>query len=194
MGVARQSATTEAEGYLDVGDYTSVYDGQLFTMSGWVKLSAPALNQVIFARRNSDTDGGWGFSVGWSDLNSFAVKGAANRAPLIYHGDLSGGEWAHVVLSYGNDVCHATINGTACGGDLQIYSVWGGQNLPLAFGCYNNGTKTYAPAMFDELRLRKEKVSRDFAVAEYATQASSTFLSTSGAMDLKVPGLTILVR
>lgn len=64
VGIARQSATTEAAGYLDVGSYGEIYSGPSRTMSGWVKMASDAYDQNIFSQKGYSTDSGWNLTVG----------------------------------------------------------------------------------------------------------------------------------
>ena len=190
LGVARQSATAEAAGFLKVGDITSVYHGQNVTMSGWVKMLACNYNQIIFA-----CSGGWSFYAHGSTKNSFIASATANRNPSFSCGNLWSGNWTHIVLSYetkGSDAtCRVTANGEKIASSF-LYAV-GTTNLKLAFGRKYDGTGTYAPAVFDELRLRKEAVSDAFAQAEYKTATDANFIVSLGVFDVKKNGLTILI-
>ena len=191
LGIARQSATAEAAGFLKVGDTASIYNGQNVTMSGWVKMLACDFSQVIFA-----CTGGWSFYAHGSTKNSFIASATANRNPSFSCGNLWSGNWTHIVLSYetrGSDAtCRVTANGVKIASSF-LYAV-GTKNLTLAFGRWYDGGGKYAPAVFDELRLRKEAVSDAFAAAEYKTAADANFLLSLGALDVKKDGLTILIR
>lgn len=128
---------------------------------------------------------------------------------MFYSTAISGGEWAHVVLSFEPDAenpvstyCTATVNGEKLkdykGNDaMLLYSgscVTQGKHIPLAFGNQSNGEGVYGAVSFDELRLRRDAVTPAFAKAEYDSQTNPTFLSSAEAADLKRPGLTIIIR
>ena len=186
IGGARTTATrTGGSCYLQVPSYKDENVTDTFTISGWLRADgANGSWPRPFARRYSWENADGGFMVGFNSMKVFTTIGVVDsnkkfdtRIPDEGCADT----WTHLAIVYEGAMAYAYVNGTL-GNSGTIVPV-ANNDSPLYFGSNPGNSGTYFMGAFDECRLLKAAASADWVQAEYATVASSDFLTASAATE-----------
>ena len=189
VGNARQTATSDAKGYLSVPDYNRFGPGDSFTMSGWVRLTGCTGYPRLFSRKAAYTDdNGWEIEMSNGSLVNFAARGSGNSPG--YSGTFDSAlnaAWSHVVLVYDGATLTVYQNGVPVKTGAITAATDNG--LALSIGCDSDGSETYAQGAFDECRLLCGAASADWVRAEYDAASDPDWFLAFGAAESTDPEL-----
>ena len=188
VGKARQNAVSGSAGNLTVPNYSSVYNGTAFTVSGWFYQTEYNSNDSrLFSRKSAwDVAGGWETFSKYDKNNKVGgVLGMRGRTKdATYQSkssiDLKVLGWTHLTFAYNGTTTTMYTNGVAVSASGSINGTTASDSS-LGIGAYNGVGNASFFGYVDECRLLKATASGDWAAAEYASMADAAFLSAGEA-------------
>ncbi|BDS05739.1 hypothetical protein NT6N_07790 [Oceaniferula spumae] len=165
-----------------IGDLVSAAGGGTgtFTLMAWINPDSTTGTQRIFGTGVGGVSG-WAFGTNGSTLR-FTTNGRQdNNSPTA--AGLTVGTWAHIAMTYNNNIVEFFLNGNSLGIDADA----GGFNEETAnnyrFGSTSNGQEQFIGEM-DELKIYDEVLSISQIRAAAVPEPSSTALLGLGGLAL----------
>ena len=179
------------DGAIVLPDCSGLGLGEKIAVSMWVTncfksgVSAQHNNDVLVARRGSDTTSAGGFYIrnNLQYSKEFVVYGNASTGVTFKPTTDPYDGWLHLAFSYSTNYVSCYVNGVRVGSgkinnvrDNGLPLVLGNTTDAAADGTGSSGRPSYKGA-FDEFRLRGMDDNADWFKAEYETVAKADFLT-----------------
>ncbi|MGN0853544.1 MAG: LamG-like jellyroll fold domain-containing protein [Kiritimatiellia bacterium] len=175
IGTARCTATSSARGYLSIPSYDALALGGTFTISGWIKASAPNGYARLFSRKALYTDDeGWEIEMSNGSKTAFTARAAKNDARVSGSLPDLTTDWRLVAFAYAGTALTVFGDGVQVASG-SVASTLPDNGKPLSFGCDSDGNEAWLPGSYDEVRLRRGVSTAEWIATEYANVRTDGF-------------------